>query len=120
MEFFHSWQDFFTFDRKEIARFFQDATAFMDGFHGSFAAEELYAGCRLYSGLKQDDLDEPHHARKGRMGPAAGTGIALFDIDEADDAPQLIVFLTKAILSEFRVRNIMKGNGMIFPNRGIG
>ena len=38
MEFFHSWQDFFTFDRKEIARFFQDATAFMDGFHGSFAA----------------------------------------------------------------------------------
>lgn len=119
MEFFHSWQDFFTFDRKEIARFFQDATAFMDGFHGSFAAEELYAAAAFIA-VEADDLDEPHHARKGRMGPASGTGIALFDIDEADDAPQLIVFLTKAILSEFRVRNIMKGNGMIFPNRGIG
>ena len=67
MEFFHSWQDFFTFDRKEIARFFQDATAFMDGFHGSFAAEELYAAAAFIA-AEADDLDEPHHARK-RMVP---------------------------------------------------
>ena len=56
MEFFHSWQDFFTFDRKEIARFFQDATAFMDGFHGSFAAEELYAAAAFIA-VEADDLD---------------------------------------------------------------
>ena len=89
----------------------------MDGFHGSFAAEELYAAAAFIA-AEADDLDEPHHARKAD-GPAAGTGIALFDIDEADDAPQLIVFLTKAILSEFRVRNIMKGNGMIFQTAAL-
>ena len=48
------------FDRKEIARFFQDATAFMDGFHGSFAAEELYAAAAFIA-VEADDLDDAHH-----------------------------------------------------------